>query len=285
MDILPVWLLCLEPVHVGRRGMELVPEDALEVLLGRGPGYLGYHLEILGQALSVQALLQAPEHPAGIYGRPRRGHHRCHDVALARRPGGGGYAVHAHVRHLGKVGQGLLHVLGLYEVSVPPEAAALAEIEVEPAVFVPVAPVAGAEQPAPGLLLGCLLPARGLHLHRVLLLRHHELADLTGSCYHTGPGVTTEGTWLLTPAPRACHYLPSFSGVRRMGLKALGDNTKLIVIGVAVVFGFIFILQNFEQTSFQFLIWTLFSAPKWIVVSGTFVLGFAFGFLLGKKKG
>lgn len=70
-----------------------------------------------------------------------------------------------------------------------------------------------------------------------------------------------------------------------MSLKALGDNTKIIVIGIAVVFGFIFILQNFEQTSFQFLIWTLFSAPKWIVVSGTFILGFAFGFLMGKKKG
>jgi uncharacterized integral membrane protein len=73
-------------------------------------------------------------------------------------------------------------------------------------------------------------------------------------------------------------------GERRMGLKALGDNSKLIGIAVAVVFGFIFILQNFEQTSFQFLIWTLFTAPKWIVVSGTFLLGLAFGFLLGKKK-
>jgi len=69
-----------------------------------------------------------------------------------------------------------------------------------------------------------------------------------------------------------------------MGLKDLGENSKLIFIAVGAVFGFIFILQNFEQTSFQFLIWTIFSAPKWIVVSGTFLLGLAFGFLLGKKK-
>ncbi|MGO9146984.1 MAG: hypothetical protein ACLQDF_11505 [Desulfomonilia bacterium] len=69
-----------------------------------------------------------------------------------------------------------------------------------------------------------------------------------------------------------------------MGLKGFGENSKLIFIGIAVVLGFIFILQNFEQTSFQFLIWTLFTAPKWIVVSGTFLIGLAFGFLLGKKK-
>jgi uncharacterized integral membrane protein len=69
-----------------------------------------------------------------------------------------------------------------------------------------------------------------------------------------------------------------------MGLKSPGDNTKIIFIGIAAVLGFIFILQNFEQTSFQFLIWTLFTAPKWIVVSGTFLIGLGFGFLLGKKK-
>ncbi len=75
-----------------------------------------------------------------------------------------------------------------------------------------------------------------------------------------------------------------YSRGSQMGLKDLGENSKLIFIGIAVVFGFIFILQNFEQTSFQFLIWTIFSAPKWIVVSGTFLIGLAFGFLLGKKK-
>lgn len=62
------------------------------------------------------------------------------------------------------------------------------------------------------------------------------------------------------------------------------SNTKLILIGLGVLFGLIFILQNFEQTSFQFLIWTLFSGPKWIIVSGTFGLGFGFGYLLGKKR-
>jgi uncharacterized integral membrane protein len=69
-----------------------------------------------------------------------------------------------------------------------------------------------------------------------------------------------------------------------MDMGGLKSNSKLIGIAIAVVLGFIFILQNFEQTSFQFLIWTLFSAPKWIVVSGTFLIGLGFGFLLGKKK-
>jgi uncharacterized integral membrane protein len=69
-----------------------------------------------------------------------------------------------------------------------------------------------------------------------------------------------------------------------MGLRGIGENGKIIFIVIAVMMGFIFILQNFEQTSFQFLIWTLFTAPKWIVVSSTFLLGFAFGFLFAKKK-
>jgi uncharacterized integral membrane protein len=69
-----------------------------------------------------------------------------------------------------------------------------------------------------------------------------------------------------------------------MGLRGLGENGKLIFIGIVVLMGFIFILQNFEQTSFQFLIWTLFTAPKWIVISFTFLIGFAFGFLFAKKK-
>lgn len=69
-----------------------------------------------------------------------------------------------------------------------------------------------------------------------------------------------------------------------MDIEGLKTNSKLIIIAVAVVFGLIFIMQNFEQTSFQFLIWTLFSGPKWIVVSGTFIIGLAFGYLLGKKK-
>jgi len=72
-----------------------------------------------------------------------------------------------------------------------------------------------------------------------------------------------------------------FSGMDTGGMKS---NAKIIGIAVGAVLGFIFILQNFEQTSFQFLVWTLFVAPKWIVVSGTFAIGMAFGFLLGKKK-
>jgi uncharacterized integral membrane protein len=69
-----------------------------------------------------------------------------------------------------------------------------------------------------------------------------------------------------------------------MGLRGLGDNSRIIFIGIAVLMGLIFILQNFEQTSFQFLIWTLFTAPKWIVITFTFLIGLAFGYLLAKKK-
>jgi len=72
--------------------------------------------------------------------------------------------------------------------------------------------------------------------------------------------------------------------LQSMDVEGIKSNSRLIFIALAVVFGLIFILQNFEQTSFQFLIWTLFSGPKWIVVSGTFILGLSFGYLLGKKK-
>lgn len=69
-----------------------------------------------------------------------------------------------------------------------------------------------------------------------------------------------------------------------MDIDGIKSNSKWIIIGLVVLFGIIFILQNFEQTSFQFLIWTLFSGPKWIIVSGTFIIGLGFGYLLGKKK-
>jgi len=72
--------------------------------------------------------------------------------------------------------------------------------------------------------------------------------------------------------------------LRFMDFDGIKSNSKLIFIALAVVFGFIFIMQNFEQTSFQFLIWTLFSGPKWSVVSGTFIIGLSFGYLLGKKR-
>jgi uncharacterized integral membrane protein len=69
-----------------------------------------------------------------------------------------------------------------------------------------------------------------------------------------------------------------------MDIDGIKSNSKWIIIGLLVLFGIIFILQNFEQTSFQFLIWTLFSGPKWIIVSGTFLIGLGFGYLLGKKN-
>ncbi|HEY9161612.1 MAG TPA: hypothetical protein VIS94_11060 [Desulfomonilia bacterium] len=69
-----------------------------------------------------------------------------------------------------------------------------------------------------------------------------------------------------------------------MDVDGIKSNSKWIIIGIVILFGIIFILQNFEQTSFQFLIWTLFSGPKWIIVSGTFIIGLGFGYLLGKKK-
>jgi len=66
-------------------------------------------------------------------------------------------------------------------------------------------------------------------------------------------------------------------------IKRAKDNSKVTIIAILAVVGIIFILQNFEQTSFQFLIWTIFTGPKWIVISFTFLLGFAFGYLFAKK--
>jgi len=57
-----------------------------------------------------------------------------------------------------------------------------------------------------------------------------------------------------------------------------------VIIAVAAVFGLIFILQNFEQTSFQFLVWTIFSGPKWIVMGCIFGGGLGLGYVMGKKK-
>lgn len=69
-----------------------------------------------------------------------------------------------------------------------------------------------------------------------------------------------------------------------MGFGEMKSNTKLIGIAVGVVLIVIFLLQNFEMTSFQFLVFTLFVAPKWLVLTVTFLLGFIFGYLYAKKK-
>ncbi|MCD6280757.1 MAG: hypothetical protein J7J85_04010 [Deltaproteobacteria bacterium] len=67
-------------------------------------------------------------------------------------------------------------------------------------------------------------------------------------------------------------------------LKKTGEGSRITIIAIIAVLGIIFILQNFEQTSFQFLIWTIFTGPKWIIITLTFSLGFAFGYLFAKKK-
>ncbi len=69
-----------------------------------------------------------------------------------------------------------------------------------------------------------------------------------------------------------------------MGFGEMKSNTKLIGIAIGVVLIVIFLLQNFEMTSFQFLVFTLFVAPKWLVLTVTFLLGFIFGYLYAKKK-
>ncbi|HNU75242.1 MAG TPA: hypothetical protein PKM95_10360, partial [Deltaproteobacteria bacterium] len=69
-----------------------------------------------------------------------------------------------------------------------------------------------------------------------------------------------------------------------MGFGEIKSNTKLIGIAVGVVLLIIFLLQNFEMTSFQFLVFTLFVAPKWLVVTVTFLLGFMLGYFYAKKK-
>lgn len=69
-----------------------------------------------------------------------------------------------------------------------------------------------------------------------------------------------------------------------MGFGEVKGNMKLIGIAIGVVLLVIFLLQNFEMTSFQFLVFTLFVAPKWLVLTVTFLLGFIFGYLYAKKK-
>ncbi|HPD21464.1 MAG: hypothetical protein ACOX3E_05575 [Desulfomonilia bacterium] len=69
-----------------------------------------------------------------------------------------------------------------------------------------------------------------------------------------------------------------------MGFGEVKGNMKLIGIAIGVVLLVIFLLQNFEMTSFQFLVFTLFVAPKWLVLTVTFLLGFIFGYIYAKKK-
>jgi uncharacterized integral membrane protein len=69
-----------------------------------------------------------------------------------------------------------------------------------------------------------------------------------------------------------------------MGFTEGKSNAKLIGIAIAAVLLVIFLLQNFEMTSFQFLVFTIFVAPKWLVLTVTFILGFIFGYLYAKKK-
>lgn len=67
-------------------------------------------------------------------------------------------------------------------------------------------------------------------------------------------------------------------------IKNVKNNSKFTIIAIIIVASIIFILQNFEQTSFQFLIWTIFSGPKWIIITLTFVIGMGFGYLMAKKR-
>ncbi|MEA2101151.1 MAG: hypothetical protein U9P80_01065 [Thermodesulfobacteriota bacterium] len=69
-----------------------------------------------------------------------------------------------------------------------------------------------------------------------------------------------------------------------MDMQGMKGNSKIYIIGIAIVLGIIFVLQNFEQTSFQFLVWTILTGPKWIIITITFILGMAFGYLLARKK-
>lgn len=69
-----------------------------------------------------------------------------------------------------------------------------------------------------------------------------------------------------------------------MAFSDLKRNTKLILIGIGILFFVIFFFQNFEMTSFQFLFFHILVAPKLVVVTVTFLLGFVFGYIYAKKK-
>lgn len=69
-----------------------------------------------------------------------------------------------------------------------------------------------------------------------------------------------------------------------MNFQGFKKTSSPVFIAIAAVLGLIFILQNFEQTSFQFLVWTIFSGPKWIVMGFIFGGGLGLGYVMGKKK-
>jgi uncharacterized integral membrane protein len=69
-----------------------------------------------------------------------------------------------------------------------------------------------------------------------------------------------------------------------MGMDGFKSNFKLILIAVGALCLIIFFFQNFEMISFQFLFFHILVAPKWVVLTVTFLLGFIFGYILAKKK-
>jgi len=69
-----------------------------------------------------------------------------------------------------------------------------------------------------------------------------------------------------------------------MGMDGIKSNFKVILIAVGALCLVIFFFQNFEMISFQFLFFHILVAPKWIVLTITFLLGFVFAYIFAKKK-
>jgi len=69
-----------------------------------------------------------------------------------------------------------------------------------------------------------------------------------------------------------------------MAFFGLKSNMKLVFIGIGVLCLVIFLFQNFEMTSFQFLFFHVLVAPKLVVIGVTFLLGFVLGYIYAKKK-
>ncbi len=67
-------------------------------------------------------------------------------------------------------------------------------------------------------------------------------------------------------------------------MAGIKSNFTVILIAVGALCLVIFFFQNFEMISFQFLFFHILVAPKWIVLTITFLLGFVFGYIFAKKK-
>src|SRR5262249_59831636 len=109
------------------------------------------NLQVGGDEVGLETLPAYLEYPPRLEEDARHGHDGSHHVLLSGRAGCRRHAVDEHVGHGRMLGDQLLDEPGVDEVAVLTDAAALAVVEVEPALPVAVAHVAAAKPAARGL--------------------------------------------------------------------------------------------------------------------------------------